>query len=264
MSEATDTLRMLIASGCYDAAEAVAVLVDRADGALPERALLVEARALVAQQGARERAWDEVTVNDRLDAAFEELTVAGIVCLQNAGYTLSDGWSDAAEVAHRRGGMRGAVFYHGQDLERGVDGQGLMRAYGAFDNADESATESIGREVVAMLELHGISVVWDGRAASRLQVPPFEWRKRATSRRPGRSVLITACALEHRLAVMKACRAALGLELAAARAGLESLKPRTYRFDTSPPWVAARHLPLAEAERALEALRLAGAEVSLR
>ena len=38
-------------------------------------------------------------MNDALDAAFTELDGLGIVALQNAGYTQSDGWDDAREIA---------------------------------------------------------------------------------------------------------------------------------------------------------------------
>jgi len=67
-----------------------------------------------------------VTVNDRIRRAFAELNKRGIVALQNAGMTMSDGWEDANETA--TSSTRGATFYHRQDLERAMHGEGLLLA----------------------------------------------------------------------------------------------------------------------------------------
>jgi hypothetical protein len=74
-----------------------------------------------AKKAAAEPTWPECTDCDRLDVAFAELNSAGIIALQNAGMTMSDGLSDVAEVLRQRGrkGVRGYCFYHGQDLDQG-------------------------------------------------------------------------------------------------------------------------------------------------
>ncbi|MFY0577344.1 DUF6891 domain-containing protein [Cystobacter fuscus] len=151
------------------------------DRALVET-LDAHARKLFQAQRVREAGWGEPTFNDAIDSAFEELNGRGIVALENAGYTMSEGWSDVNEVASsQHTPPRGAVFYHGQDLERGVAGQGLMLAFGAYEEDDakhEAASLAIAREVCEVLGRHGVRTEWDGSVGERIRIPPFEWRKR--------------------------------------------------------------------------------------
>lgn len=149
-----------------------------------------------------EQAWTTRTTNDCIDAAFAALNQAGIVALQNAGWTMSTGWEDcwaeherikeaagseAAGSETAGGAPRGAVFYHTQDLERGVEGQGLFLAFGAFherDDGDPAANAQIAAEVCAVLRQHGVEAEWDGEPQTRIRIPPFPWRKRRSSRAP--------------------------------------------------------------------------------
>ncbi|MCY1018577.1 DUF6891 domain-containing protein [Pyxidicoccus sp. MSG2] len=153
-------------------------------GVLTEQ-LQDHARKLLQEQRVREAGWSEPTLNDAIDSAFDELNQRGIVALENAGYTMSDGWSDVNEVAsYQDTPPRGAVFYHGQDLERGVAGQGLMLAFGAYENNSAkhaAASLAIGREVCEVLGRHGVKTEWNGSVEERIQIPPFEWRKRRWS-----------------------------------------------------------------------------------
>lgn len=146
------------------------------------------AEELFRKQQARENTWRTSTVNDAIDQAFEELNERGIVALQNAGYTMSDGWSDAHEAASELPEKpRGAVFYHGQDLESGVQGEGLMLAFGAFENDEaksETASTAIAREVCDTLAAHGVQAKWDGSVHSRIEITPFSWRKRRWTSAP--------------------------------------------------------------------------------
>lgn len=152
-----------------------------ADGALAEE-LLARAKKLLLEQRVLEAGWQEPTLNDAIDSAFEELNQNGIVALENAGYTMSEGWSDVNEVAsYQDTPPRGAVFYHGQDLERGVAGEGLMLAFGAYEQDDakhEAASLAIAREVCETLARHGVKTEWNGSVEARIRIPPFEWRKR--------------------------------------------------------------------------------------
>lgn len=156
-------------------------VLGEADGTLVAE-LDAHTRKLLREQRVREAGWREPTLNDAIDSAFEELNANGIVALENAGYTLSDGWSDVNEVAgYQDTPPRGAVFYHGQDLERGVAGQGLMLAFGAYENdtaKHEAASLAIAREVCDTLERHGVETKWSGSIDERIRIPPFEWRKR--------------------------------------------------------------------------------------
>ncbi|MEQ1507232.1 MAG: hypothetical protein ABMB14_33695 [Myxococcota bacterium] len=143
-------------------------------------------RADLDAQRDREAGWDDETINDRIDDAFDELWDRGIVALQNAGYTQSDGWDDANEAAVDVDEPRGAVFYHGQDTERAVKGDGLLLTFGAYSAGDDhdAASLEIGREVCEVLRKNGVDVRWDGTVADRIRIPPFEWRKRAFTEAP--------------------------------------------------------------------------------
>ncbi|HYO69516.1 MAG TPA: NusA N-terminal domain-containing protein [Archangium sp.] len=153
--------------------------------------LLAYTRRRLEEHRVEEASWTEPSVNDALDRAFEELTGQGILALQDAGYTLSDGWRVAKAAAERRSEpMRGATFFHGQDVERGVLGVGLMLAFGAFEDDPkryDEASLAIAREVRETLARHGIETEWNGSVGTRIQIPPFEWRKRRQSSRARRT-----------------------------------------------------------------------------
>jgi hypothetical protein len=52
----------------------------------------------MSRHEAERDSWPEVTDCDRLDRVFEALNKRGIVALQNAGYTQSDGYDDCREA----------------------------------------------------------------------------------------------------------------------------------------------------------------------
>lgn len=165
-------------------ADVIAYEVPEGEEALAD-ALMEHTRKLLREQRKAERAWIDPTTNDAIDAAFEELEARGIIALQDAGNTMSDGWSDASSRAKAREGSRGAVFYHGQDTERAVEGLGLYLAFGAYAEGDD-ASVAIGREACEVLRRHGVHVEWDGTVAARIRIPPFEWRKRRWTSAPTR------------------------------------------------------------------------------
>lgn len=149
------------------------------------------AAKLLRERDALERTWTDRGVNDDLDAAFEALNARGIVALQDPGWTQSTSWEVAhehREARERRGEtVRGAVFYHSQDLERALEGGGLYLAFGAFVDAySAEADQAIAAELCAVLTEHGVPHTWDGTANQRVQLPPFPWRKRRSSKAPAR------------------------------------------------------------------------------
>jgi hypothetical protein len=181
-------LECVVRGGFEDEAELLEELAQwvedelgESDSALVET-LAAHARKLFQAQRIREAGWSEPTLNDAIDSAFEELNGRGIIAMENAGYTMSEGWSDVNEVAsYQDTPPRGAVFYHGQDLERGVAGEGLMLAFGAYEDdatKHEAASLAIAREVCEVLGRHGVRTEWNGSVSERIQIPPFEWRKR--------------------------------------------------------------------------------------
>jgi hypothetical protein len=163
-----------------------------ADGTAGERGDLQRflegyAAKVFTKQRKDESRWTKRTINDSIDAAFAAMNKAGIVALQNAGFTMSDGWEDVNEIARgRKKRPRGATFYHGQDLARGVAGDGLMLAYGAYveGKGHERASLDLASDVVAILREHGVETKWDGSINQRIAIVPFRWRRRRYTKAP--------------------------------------------------------------------------------
>jgi hypothetical protein len=132
-----------------------------------------------AAKSAAEESWPDSTACDRLDAAFVELNELGVIALANAGYTQSDGISDVSEVLAEqdRDRVKGYCFYHGQDVERAVDGRGLMLAFGDLDDNDTQKIE-VGRIIKQTLEKSGFKVDWNDDPRRRLSIPKFDWKRR--------------------------------------------------------------------------------------
>jgi hypothetical protein len=169
-----------------EAEERLADLLPDAPPAAFVREARDHARRILDGLRAAEATWTEPTVNDRITEAFADLEDRGIVALEDAGYTVSDGWEDAREAAEELDEARGAVFFHGQDVERGVRGEGLTLAFGAFSKGagSDEASIGIGREVVEVLAAHGIATTWKGTAQHRIEIPPFPWQKRQFTESP--------------------------------------------------------------------------------
>jgi hypothetical protein len=124
--------------------------------------------------------WQGASVNDNIDLAFADLDAHGVIALQNAGYTIASGWECVEEERAHRPGAKGATFYHGQDLERGVEGGGLYLAFGVLSGWAARGVDAvtIGGLVCATLAKRGVATEWDGTSAKRIRIPPFEWRRR--------------------------------------------------------------------------------------
>ncbi|MCC8247459.1 DUF6891 domain-containing protein [Saccharothrix luteola] len=145
------------------------------------------ARAVVErvwrERSAEQESWPESTDVDRLFAVFDALDRDGIVaradftCCQTCGH---------AEIGDEAGDdARGYVFFHRQDTESAVAGEGVWLAYGSFGepashgSTDHAAAdEAVAREVVAALAASGLPVEWNGSARTRIKVGPMDWRKR--------------------------------------------------------------------------------------
>lgn len=123
----------------------------------------------------RNRKRPEPWVNAAIDRAFDALDREGIIALQAAGFTQSDGWADANEIVARRRASgatpRGATFFHEQDLERALQGRGLMLTFGAYAGDDAE----IAAAVVTALRAEGVDATWNGDPKQRIHIAPFEW-----------------------------------------------------------------------------------------
>lgn len=137
---------------------------------------------LQADHEAEKASWPAVTDCDRLDGAFRALGRLGVICLQNAGLTQSDGYDDFREALSRHPEptrVQGYCFFQGQDLARAVNGHGLHLAFGPSDpRKEEEDGPRIGRLVTAELAKAGLNVVWAGTFDQRIFIPSMRWQKR--------------------------------------------------------------------------------------
>ncbi len=174
-----DTVRHCVWSGFYNFDEIQAVIDDIIEVDANETLVRSSVAKELAKKREEEKTWPEVTDCDRLDQAFEAMNLRGIIALQNTGQTMSDGLEDVAEALEEceEGGAYGYCFYHGQDLERALEGGGLFLAFGDLNN-EEEASLTIAEAVKACLEVQGFVIEWDGDANSRLGIPEFDWKRR--------------------------------------------------------------------------------------
>lgn len=106
-----------------------------------------------------------------LDAAFEQLSQAGILVLQNVGTTQEDGFADASEalrVALLEGKTyQGFCFYTTTDLNRAKRTSKLSLAFwGAPDGNDESLL-NVAQTIIAQLSKTPFVVDWNGSVKQR-------------------------------------------------------------------------------------------------
>ena len=141
-------------------------------------------RAIAAKRE-EEKSWDAVTDFDRLRECFTELDERGIVVVHYAGHTQSDGFEDASDryTQKKEEGIacEGYCFYHSQDVERAIDGDGLCLAFGVFELPENEGVR-IGQTIVEALKKQGFSVVWNGTIKTRILIQPFRWQKRLGSK----------------------------------------------------------------------------------
>ena len=153
-----------------------------APGELNEREIELAVDAEIKAHEADQATWPTNTDCDRLDAVFAQLNEDGIIALHNAGYTQSDGYADfqaALAFAPNPEGITGYCFYHGQDLERAVAGQGLFLAFGPTNpREEETKGTEVGQRVSKRLIEAGFGIEWNGAFNSRILIKPFDWKRR--------------------------------------------------------------------------------------
>lgn len=183
-AEVSEEISVLVRSGFYDKERLAEIFCEEmyAPGELDPKEVAASIDSAFDSWNFEKQSWPEVTDCDRLDSAFAAMRKRGIIAMQNAGYTQSDGYDDFREAYEGHPNKQtviGYCFYHGQDLERAVRGEGLFFAFGPVDPKDEeSKGPEIGRLVREELERAGLRVEWDGTFASRLSVPGIVWRRR--------------------------------------------------------------------------------------
>jgi hypothetical protein len=135
-------------------------------------------------QAADESRW-ELTDNDRISRAALALEANGIVfrenftCCQTCGFgEIGDEIRRAAQLGSN---VRGFTFFHWQDTESAVNGQGLCLSFGAVGELSEvdypAAALAIGREVTDALLREGLEVRWPEALTRRIALT-VRWRRR--------------------------------------------------------------------------------------
>jgi hypothetical protein len=183
-AETREEIAALVRSGFYDAERLLEIFCEEMYE--PGELERDEVAAVIDVESARlaeeRRSWPALTDCDRLTRAFAALNARGVIALENAGNTQSDGYDDCGQAYDEhpdRASVLGYCFYHGQDLERAVRGQGLHLAFGPVDPAEEATKGPVvGAIVRAELERAGLEVEWDGTFAQRIFVPGIVWRRR--------------------------------------------------------------------------------------
>ncbi len=174
--EIHERIEEMVEEKWFDSEETDAAAVD--EGVMRDAIAAEFQKKRVAQQ-----TWPATTDCDRLDRAFERLNGESILAAHNAGYTQSDGLDCVRELYHERGGeqssLTGFCFYHEQDLERALRGQGLMLAFGAVDGSDERDLE-VGRRIQQVLTAEGFKVAWDGSMDQRITIRNLNWQRRSS------------------------------------------------------------------------------------
>jgi hypothetical protein len=139
------------------------------------------AQALAAKRAA-EAQWPPATDNDKLDRAFARLHEQGICALQYAGNTQDDGIDSVAEALSEeevaQDQYKGYCFFHSQDMDRALDGEGLMLAFGYIGSDEPEDIVPIGRIICDALRHEGLEVEWNGTAGRRINLPRLRWQRR--------------------------------------------------------------------------------------
>lgn len=128
-----------------------------------------------------ETTWPLHTDFDRLDKVFTALRSAGILALHNAGNTQSDARDDAIEEWHRLGGaksgLKGFIFYHGQDVEHVMADGKLYIGFSVFPDSPAPALE-LAQKTVLELQKAGFAATAPLDVNSRILITGIAWKKR--------------------------------------------------------------------------------------
>jgi len=174
-----DLIKTWVWSGFYDQEEIQEMIDDILDGDVDEDMLRSLVKKEIALKQQEERTWPKITDCDKIDAVFEALNRGGVIALQNAGYTMSDGHDDVsqvlAELDHKS--ISGYCFYHGQDIEGVVAGGGLMLAFGDLANTPEGKTK-VGKLICSALKANGLNYDWNENPEKRINITSITWQRR--------------------------------------------------------------------------------------
>ncbi len=128
-----------------------------------------------------EKKWSKYTDFDRLKECFNDLAKEKIIAIHNAGYTLNEGIEDSFQVFYylqdKELKPEGFCFYHFQDIDRAIEFNSLVLAFGDFENSEEKSLK-IGKKIVDALIKKGFTAIWNEDINTRIEIKPFHWKKR--------------------------------------------------------------------------------------
>jgi hypothetical protein len=179
-------LRRDIATGFYDLGQIRETAVDvygddeQYTPSEVEREVRRMLSTLISEHEAAQKTWPARTDCDRLDAAFVALENDGVVARQNFSCCGSCGsseiWDEVQVVRNAGGPTRGYVFYHQQDTESAIEGDGLYLNYGSCNDGEKEAL-GVAAMIVAQLEAHGLITKWNGTWNQRIGIE-IDWKRR--------------------------------------------------------------------------------------
>ena len=135
-----------------------------------------------SKKRAAEATWPARTDFDRLDDVFKVLRADGLLALHNAGNTQSDARDDASEEWHRLGGaksgLKGFIFYHGQDVERVIADGDLYIGFSTLPDSTVTAL-AIAQLTASALKKAGFKVTAPPDVHTRILMSGIDWKKRS-------------------------------------------------------------------------------------
>jgi hypothetical protein len=169
-----------IQSGFYTADEVKVMLIDIIDESDDQDVLHQFIDDQFVQRDKEQTTWKDPTDCDRLDQAFAIISKAGVVVLQNAGNTMSDGFEEVGKVLkpHPKGTFKGYCFYHNQDLERVIETGELLLAFSDLKGNAEGK-QNIAEIVTNALQEVGLGYEWSGNLNERIKIPNLKWKRRS-------------------------------------------------------------------------------------
>jgi bifunctional non-homologous end joining protein LigD len=175
----TDVVQMLLDAG------AEADVYDGHGNHVIKNAMMAEVKQLLSRitgkpvpappapspEPVRMRATQWRAAQARIKQVFGALSDAGIVALQEVGYTQEDGFSNCAEEYHSRGGtgagLHGFCFYTEQDATRAKRTSQLAMAFWGAPEGGSLDMERVGTMIVDAFRQRGFTVAWNGSSAQR-------------------------------------------------------------------------------------------------
>lgn len=157
-------------------------------GQIPKRKLLAKATSCVAEFRVavenESKRWRKVTDCVRLDRAFDDLEMLGILARQNYWCCATCGCAAIDDEMKQRARSKrpadGYTFFDEQDTAAAVLGDGLFLNYGAAKD-DVASQIAVGVMVANALKKAGLKPRWSGSLDERIFIA-MKWQRKPASR----------------------------------------------------------------------------------